>query len=344
MRLHRSTVAVTVGLVLAGVAGAPVTAEPGVRPFAFGLWGDMPYARNRDDPKIPALLDDMNGDRSLAFTVFDGDLKDGSTPCTDDQYTAAVERFDRLSAPAVYVPGDNEWTDCHRKAAGGYDNLERLAHLRRTMFAGEMSFGRRRMRLTHQGAPGREYSENTRWSFGGVVFVGLDIPGSNNNTVSSEAECSDGSVRTAADCAADNAEYEARNKADIDWLRRSLAAARTQRARGVVVVIQADPGFDLPETAANERNLPAYDGYTGFLAALVEETRAFRGQVVLVHGDTHYFKLDQPLVDQAHLLANFTRLETFGSPNVDWVRVRVDPGSRGLFTFQPMIVARPAPP
>jgi hypothetical protein len=60
--------------------------------------------------------------------------------------------------------------------------------------------------------------------------------------------------------------------------------------------------------------------------------------VVLVHGDTHYFKVDKPLIDQANLVPNLTRVETFGSPNVHWVRVDVAPGSRTVFTFTPMLV------
>jgi hypothetical protein len=98
-----------------------------------------------------------------------------------------------------------------------------------------------------------------------------------------------------------------------------------------MVTWQADPGFDLPETeTVDERADPGHDGYTELLNALVTETKAFPGQVVLVHGDTHFFKLDKPLINQANLLPNFTRLETFGSPNVDWVRVQVDPNSRNL--------------
>ena len=71
---------------------------------------------------------------------------------------------------------------------------------------------------------------------------------------------------------------------------------------------------------------------------LIAETRAFSGEVVLVHGDIHFFKVDKALVDQAHLIPNFTRVETFGSPNVHWVKVTVDPHSRNLFRFEPMIV------
>ena len=84
--------------------------------------------------------------------------------------------------------------------------------------------------------------------------------------------------------------------------------------------------------------LDGYDGYDAFLAALAAETLAFSGQVVLVHGDTHYFKVDQPLLDATHLLRNFTRVQTYGSPNINWVQVTVDPRNRALFAFEPMIV------
>jgi len=38
------------------------------------------------------------------------------------------------------------------------------------------------------------------------------------------------------------------------------------------------------------------------------------------------------------MIANLTRVETFGSPNVHWIKVDVDPTSRNVFTFHPMIV------
>ena len=84
---------------------------------------------------------------------------------------------------------------------------------------------------------------------------------------------------------------------------------------------------------------PGYDGYDAFLAALIAETRGYAGQVVLVHGDTHFFKIDKPLINQALMIPNFTRVETFGSPNVHWVQVDVDPSSRSVFSFRPMLVA-----
>jgi hypothetical protein len=57
-----------------------------------------------------------------------------------------------------------------------------------------------------------------------------------------------------------------------------------------------------------------------------------------VHGDTHYYKIDKPLIDATHLLPNFTRVQTFGSPNIHWLRVTADASTSDVFTFHPMIV------
>ena len=67
---------------------------------------------------------------------------------------------------------------------------------------------------------------------------------------------------------------------------------------------------------------------------------AFDGPVVLAVGDTHVFRVDKPLysADTGLLIENFTRVEPFGHPYVHWVRVRVDPLSDEVFSFQQQIV------
>ena len=320
----------------------------GPRKFTFALWGDTPYSDLEKTASIPRLVADIN-ESKVAFTVFDGDIKSGSSLCTDDVFSAAIDRFNSFEEAMIYVPGDNEWTDCHRRNNGGYDALTRLDFLRTTMFATPYSFGQAPLLLEHQGTPGNAYVENTRWTFGSVVFVGLNIPGSNNNKVvvdhtSPAYDCMrSNTVRTDIDCNADNDEYVARDAANIAFLHDSFDLAKARDAAGVFVVIQADMGFDLPETeTVNEGTFDRVnrhlDGYDAFLTAITTETRAFAGQVVLVHGDTHFFKIDKPLTDATHLLANFTRVETFGSPNVHWVKVTVDAKSRPVFRFEPMIV------
>ena len=306
--------------------------------FSFGLWGDMPYQKAGDGPKIPALIKSINRS-DIAFSIYDGDIKDGSSNCTDDLYASALAMFGQLKKPVVYTPGDNEWTDCHRLNNGGYDTLERLAYLRKTMFPTAASLGRRKMLLKHQGRPGEKFVENIFFSHGGIVFATLNMPGSNNNRILDDKECTFKSARTAADCDAANAEYLERDAANISWMHEAFKSATAQKARGLVLVFQADPGFDLPETEGlDESQAPRYSGYRNFLDSVVMETEKFTGQVLLVHGDTHFFKVDKPLYSPTRLLPNLTRLQTFGSPLIHWVRVTVEPKNPNVFAIQPVIV------
>ncbi|MCX7316793.1 MAG: hypothetical protein NTZ22_08190 [Hyphomicrobiales bacterium] len=305
--------------------------------FHFGLWGDMPYAKARDELKMPALLASINTG-NIAFSLYDGDIKDGSSHCTDKVFADALTMFNSMTMPVIYIPGDNEWTDCHRLNNGGYDTQERLATLRKVMFATPGSLGKKRMPLQHQGKTGEKFVENTRFTYGNIVFVTLNIPGSNNNKVLDDRECTDRSARTPTVCATSNAEYLERDVANIAWLKEGFALAKSQKSPGLVVAFQADPGFDLPETEIDERQHPSVSGYTQFLAQLVSETEQFKGQVLLVHGDTHYFKVDKPLYNPAKALPNLTRVQTFGSPSIHWVRVSVDPRTPNVFSIQPVMV------
>jgi len=95
--------------------------------YAIGLWGDLPYSELQDSGVVN-LIKDMNA-QSLAFTVHDGDLKQGNglPYCDDAMYAKSLGYFDSLVAPAMFTPGDNDWTDCDRPNNGGFDSLDRLS-------------------------------------------------------------------------------------------------------------------------------------------------------------------------------------------------------------------------
>src|SRR5262245_16309145 len=146
------------------------------------------------------------------------------------------------------------------------------------------------MTLEHQGPLGGTYAENTRWVYGGVVFVGLNIPGSNNGKINVGACEATNTKRQQSECDADNVEWQMRDAANIAWLRHSFQMAKDISAPGIMIVIQADMGFDVPETPINEltdvtyRARPttdALDGFDNFIKVLADETKAFKGQVVL---------------------------------------------------------------
>jgi hypothetical protein len=296
--------------------------------FSFGMFGDTPYS-DAEARAIPRLIDQMNA-ANLAFTVFVGDLQGGGR-CDNALYTAAVDSFNSFKAPLVYTPGDNEWTDCHQT---GQDPIERLAHIRRTMFIAPRSFGQRTLPLTEQRP---QYPENARWRMGSVLFLTLNVPGSDNNHIADPDAEEEGTPRTAADRRAAEAEYVARDAADRDWLHQGFAEASGSHADAVVVLMQADPAFS-PDEQATRR----VDGYDKLRAAFVDEAKAFGKPVLIGHGDSHRLRFDQPLIDPAtgQVVPNVWRAESFGSPDVGWVRITADVHQPKLFSLEDHFVAR----
>jgi hypothetical protein len=222
--------------------------------------------------------------------------------------------FDASRHPFILTPGDNDWTDCHQVQARIVDPLERLARLRTVFFSNAETLGQRRLTLALQSADitFSKFVENRTWTRGGVVFVTLHIVGSNNNYGRTPEM---------------DAEFAERNAANLQWMANAFGRARTEQAPAIVIFMQANPfPFPLPDT-----------GFVDFVAALKREVRAFPRPVLLVHGDTHFYRVDNPLDEpkEPPTFKNFTRLETFGHPAVGWVRVAVDPSRPGIFTFKP---------
>ena len=292
--------------------------ENGRGQFTFALIGDVPYGPEGEE-RFPALLADINADRKLSFVVHDGDFKNGSSLCSDEVFQNRLDLFNSFRAPLVYIPGDNEWTDCHRLNNGPYDPLGRLDLLRQMFFATDQSLGQRTLTLERQSddPTWALYRENVRWMMHDVLFVGLHIVGSNNNL---------GRTPSA------DAEYAARNAANLAWLADSFDFAAERQVRGIMLIIQANPNFE---------GTPAQrTGFNDFLAAVQAETLAFDRPVVLVHGDSHYFRIDKPLPGTTgRRIERFTRVETFGETDNHWLLVTVSPGDPNVFRFEQRIVA-----
>ena len=295
------------------------TAAAHAQPVSFGLFGDMPYSAWQR-AQLPDLMAEMDRD-GLAFVVHDGDIKNGSSECSDAVLKDILGVFQASKTPLVFVPGDNEWTDCHRQNNGAFDPLERLNKLRELFFAGSKSLGRHPMPLMRQSSDPAfaRYRENVRWEAGGALFVGLNIPGSNNNF--------HGVTKNGGPVP----EFLERSTANRAWLAQAFAHARAKKLAGVLIVIQANPGLEAFSAAKTRL------GYADFLAQLQTETASFGRPVVLVHGDSHWHRIDQPLLDAAEssLLTNFTRVETYGYPFMGWVRGTVDATDPQVFRFSP---------
>jgi hypothetical protein len=296
----------------------PSAASNGNGHFSFALIGDMPYGPE-GDAKFPNVISDINADRSLSFVAHNGDFKNGSSLCSDAVFQNRLTLFNQFDAPFIYIPGDNEWTDCHRANNGAFDPIERLQYLRALFFPTEQSLGRRTATLERQSdnPAFRLYRENVRWEAGNVLFVGLHVVGSNNNITGTPAS-----------------EYVQRNAATLAWLRESFALAAEGGSKAIMLILQANLGIELP--AADPRR----NGFNDFIAALETETIAWGKPVVLVHGDSHYFRVDKPLLGTktGRRVENFTRVETFGEFDNHWLHVEVHPTHPNVFVFDQRIV------
>ena len=308
------------------------------QPFTIALIGDLPYSEAKNI-EAKNLMDDLNAHEELAFVIHDGDFKGGKVPCNDAIYADRLATFQNSTHPLFFIFGDNEWTDCHRSEAGSYSPFERLGLLRRLFanFSEQNSFGKTKLPLVRQST---DFPENVSWFYHDVLFVGLHMPGSNNGL--------DTAIQYAKQA---KTEYAARNAANLAWLHEAFALAVQKHSLGIFITIQAHPWDLIPAERLT--------GYEDFLVALERETRAFKKPVVLVHGDSHYFRIDKPLpsalpsqVQNTALpfilpveseeprLTNFTRVETFGHPNSHWVKVTIDQNNPNLFSFEAMIVKK----
>jgi hypothetical protein len=299
--------------VAAAIAAFALCAH-GAERFSFAAFGDTPYFAF-EEPAVERLIAGL-ADAKVAFVVHVGDFKLGAASCSDEVFIERRRLFDASPVPFIFVPGDNEWVDCRSVLAGGHDPLERLAQLRALFHAGDASLGQRRLPLERQSADPRfsAYRENVRWTFGGIVFVALNVPGSNNNLGRDDAM---------------DAEHAGRMAANLEWLADATRRASAPGVRGLIVFAHADPSFERP---ARRR-----DGYARFREALATHAARLEKPLLLVHGDGHRYRVDQPLRDRAtgSRLANFTRLEVFGAPQVNWVRIDVDPANPRLFAIAP---------
>jgi hypothetical protein len=303
--------------------------------FAFALLGDAPY-RRADEPRFAAMLRQLDDDDTLHFVLHAGDIKGGGESCADALLLRRLAQLRAMRKALVYTPGDNEWTDCHRPAAGRFHPLERLAALRRLAFADpQRSFGRYPLALQSQAAepPHRQFVENARFSHGDVVFVSLHAVGGNNGLQPWRGI--DSGDRAEAPRAERVAEFEQREQANLAWLRAAFAQARATSATAVVVLMHANPRFELP---AGDR---ARAGFERLIDELSRQSRDFGRPVLLAHGDGHVFIDDLPLAEAEPPAANLRRVQTYGYPWLGWVRIEVDRRRPEVFAVRLGVLAEP---
>ncbi len=183
----------------------------------------------------------------LAFVVHVGDfeadprpyMRNPTTvtePCTDESFKGVLAQFQQSAHPFILTPGDNDWTDCHLLKTRKVDPLERLAKVRELFYPRGVSLGKRTMPVTSQASDPKfaKFRENLAWTVNNVTFMTMHTVGSNNNRGRTPEM---------------DTEADERMAANIAWLRKAFADAKANNSAGLVLITQANPGFETHWTA-----------------------------------------------------------------------------------------------
>lgn len=328
-------------------ASGYATAKGKSQVMEFAIIGDMPY-NAKQKKEFANVMKEINAS-DLAFVAHVGDFAfdgigwkkttKGLPPCTDKTFKDRLGLAQASKHPFIFTPGDNDWTDCHRAKPRSYDPIERLTKLRQVFFKGDKSHGQRSFRLIRQSKDSdyAKFRENVYWTYGDVLFVTLHMVGSNNN-LGRTAEMDE--------------EFDERNAANLVWMQKAFEMAKQNGSKAIMILSQANPQFENNWTTKQKTRYllgglgmkPPKErretGFDDFVEALEEETLAFGKPVVYVHGDTHTFRIDKPLISSTsrRFIENFTRVETYGFPDTHWIRGTIDPNDPNVFRFRQEIV------
>lgn len=294
-------------LLLTILLGLPINAL--AASFVFATLGDTQDISDNGQTRLNDLIKSIN-QRQPAFVVHTGELKGGSDSCRDEYYKRLLRTANQFNNPLVYIPGDNDWTDCfHSK----FDPLERLSYLREILYPKPLSLGKMVMPLNRQSSQSEfsKFPENVWWQQDEVMFASFHNVGTNNNLYTNSHAAQ---------------EHLSRNTANLAWLDQVFE--RASSAKALVIFTHANIKFDALSWEPT--------GFDNFRSRLTDHVRNFTRPVLFVHGDTHKHKIDKPLKYRGKTITNFTRVEVFGSPDLGVIYVHVHPDTEHVFRFEPV--------
>ena len=307
--------------------------DPTVPTVSLAVIGDSPYGIAYGDRAQmnanPTFIAGINADPSVAFALHVGDIHSGKEYCKESDNLRVFNHWKNFRMPLVYVPGDNEWADCHKKKEGGGeyvsgaiqyvttdggsyakgDPLANLSLIRSIFFpARGHSLGALTMAVHSQALEydasypsDAQFVENVWFERKGVLFVTINVPGgsNNNNDVWYTGSPSMSNAQAV--------EIATRSAANLRWLDTAFARAAANNDIAVVIQLQADM-WD--QDGVSKAHLTEYKQFIDKIAA---NTTAFAKPVLLINGDSHNYRSDNPLVPGATCVVEAPATATVGA-------------------------------
>ena len=292
--------------------------------FTLAVIGDVPYGTSPTDTRQlvvhPRFIAAINADTDISLVAHIGDTHAGKQYCTQEYNQTVFEHWAAFKLPLVYTPGDNEWLDCHKAKEGGGsfnkatgnidyvmdangkfadyakgDPMANLALVRSMFFAkpgqtlgAPMQVHTQAVEFNPAHPADKAFVENVWWEKSGVLFVTLNIPGGSNNGT-------DPWYGVPAMSPEQQKEVAARSAATLRWIEAAYNRAETKGYMAMVILTQADM-WDVDEAKTGAAHL---SGYKQYLDKIAESTKAYGLPVLMVMGDSHTYRSDNPLMKGA---------------------------------------------
>ena len=274
--------------------------------MTFIAYGDNPYVHENDVERVISGLIEAINEQNPSLVVHVGDMF-GGQPCTNSMIHLQREMMNKLNAPVLYTPGDNEWRDCVDAAKGPTHNLERLSYIRKTFFSNQQTLGKNSEFVENQSARG--YPENMRLMKHNVAFITAHVVGSNNNFDPMSKS--------------NTMEYFERDTANIDWVIESFK--KYENASAYVVAIHAD------------MSVPPKPFFRNFSNALNQLSNKYEKPVLILFGDSHRFRTFQPSPKKYPFIS---AIEVYAWPNLKAIEIEVDVSQKKPFRVVETIGSR----
>ncbi|CAN5374688.1 hypothetical protein BH11PSE11_BH11PSE11_32150 [soil metagenome] len=343
----------------------------------FAVIGDSPYGTSPTDTTQtlanPAFINVLNSDADVSLVLHTGDIHSGKQYCTQDYNQTILNQWKAFKNPLIYTPGDNEWTDCHKPAEGGGtynattgvidyvkdasgnqvdykggEPVENLKLVRSLFFAtpgksqgAAMDVNSQAILFDPANPADKEYVENVWFEKSRVLVVTVNIPGGSNN----DTDIWYGAPTMSQ---SQSQEVATRSAAALRWIDAAFKRATDNGDIAVLIMLQADM-WDADGKPASH-----IVQYKQFIDRIASNTKTFGKPVLLLNGDSHIYRSDNPLkqgsscaiettpgtqtiacptdayVNQpnGYDVPNFHRIVVHGSTApLEWLKLTIDPAA-----------------
>lgn len=276
--------------------------------FSFGVIA-KPLKSSSSEALVREAIADSDAD-NLAFVVASG-VKAADEPCTDTVYKDRRALLDSAKNGLIVSVTASDWAQCVN-AKNRSIATERMNRLRDVFFTDEFSLGDSKLPLIRQSSMPkfRMYAENMRWRISDVMFATINLPSNNNNYLNAAGR---------------NSEFEDRQIANTDWLKRIFLTAKIGKLDGIVLFCDGNPLIQAESSSlfssGNKR-----EGYADIRRQIMAFAAKFPGRILIVHSDQDARQISAPKAIDWHGNVGTLRVD---SP---WRKIIVDPALPQLFS------------